>query len=256
MCTLIVLDRLVPGYPLIAAANRDEFYARPASAPRLLSAAPRIVGPRDEVAGGTWIGVGEGGLFAGLTNRPDGEPRDPSRRSRGEVTLQALRGPTVSRTLEAFGALPPRIYNGFHLYCAGPDGAGLVVYGPEAAVTPVAPGLHVITNHGMDLEGDPKTTRIRERLGNLRNLKSAEEVFARLEGTLRDHAGENLLERVCIHGESYGTRSGSLIALHESDPDRSWYLHAEGRPCQTPWADASALLSSAPARAWAAGGIP
>ena len=33
MCTLIVLDRLIPGFPVVAAANRDEFYARPASAP-------------------------------------------------------------------------------------------------------------------------------------------------------------------------------------------------------------------------------
>ena len=249
MCTLIVLDRLVPGYPVIAAANRDEFYGRPASAPQLLTEAPRIVGPRDEEAGGTWIGVGEGGLFAGLTNRPDAEARGPSRRSRGEVTLAALRGPTTSRALEALGAIPTGTYKGFHLYCAGPDGAGLVVYGPEVSVVPVAPGLHVITNHGMDLAGDPKTTRICIRLGNVRTLRSVDEAFARLDGALRDHAGENLLERVCIHGESYGTRSGSLIALHESDPDRSRYLHAEGRPCETPWADASSLLGNALARA-------
>jgi uncharacterized protein with NRDE domain len=255
MCTLVVIDRVVPGYPIIAAANRDEFYGRPASAPRILAEGPRIIGPRDEMAGGTWIGVGEGGLFAGLTNRPDGETRDPSRRSRGEVTLAALRGPTVSRALEALGAIPPKRYQGFHLYCAGPDGAGLVVYGPESAVVPVAPGLHVITNRGMDLEGDPKTTRIRAHLGDVGTLRSLDEAFARLEGALRDHAGANLLERVCIHGESYGTRSGSLIALHESDRGRSRYLHAEGRPCETPWEDASVLLGTTRAAAAWAGGI-
>ena len=253
MCTLVVLDRLVPGYPIIAAANRDEFYGRPASAPRILTERPRIVGPRDEMAGGTWIGVGEGVLFAGLTNRPDGETRDPSRRSRGEVTLAALQGPTVSRALSALGAIPPGTYNGFHLYCAGPDGAGLVVHGPESTVVPVFPGLHVITNRGMDLEGDPKTMRIRAHLGDVESLRSLDDVFARLEGALRDHAGEDLLQRVCIHGESYGTRSGSLIALHESDGDRSRYLHAEGRPCETPWDDASALLGTARAGARAGG---
>lgn len=253
MCSLILLDRLVPGYSVIAAANRDEFYARPASPPRLLSELPRIVGPRDEIAGGTWIGVGEGGLFAGLTNRPDGEARDPSRRSRGEATLAALRGPTVARILDTFASLPPRIYNGFHMYCAGPDGAGLVVYGPEATVSLVPPGLHVITNHGMDLDDDVKTRRIRACLGDLRDLQSVDKALARLEGVLRDHAGENLLERVCIHGDTYGTRSGSLIALHESDPERSQYLHAEGRPCETPWEDASVLLGGARTRASAGG---
>ncbi len=254
MCTLIVLDRLVPGFPVVAAANRDELYARPASAPQLLSEAPRIVGPRDESAGGTWIGVGEGGLFAGLTNRPHAEPPDPTRRSRGEVTLAALRGPTVSRALEAFGALPPRSYNGFHLYCAGPDGAGLVVYGPDAEIAPVSPGLHVITNRGLDLEGDAKTERICAAIGDPRRIRTIDEAFARLDRTLRDHRGENPLERVCIHGEVYGTRSGTLIALHESDPRRSRYLHAEGRRCETAWTDASSLLHSAPARA-SVGGI-
>ena len=253
MCTLIVLDRLVPGFPVVAAANRDEFYARPASAPQILSETPRIVGPRDEMAGGTWIGVGEGGLFAGLTNRPHGEPPDATRRSRGEVTLAALRGPTVSKVLESFGALPPRSYNGFHLYCAGPDGAGLVVYGPDAEIAPVSPGLHVITNRGMDLEGDPKTARIRAGLGDPRSLRTIDEAFARLDRTLRDHRGVNPLERVCIHGDAYGTRSGSLIALHESDPRQSRYLHAEVRRCERPWTDASALLRSAPARALVGG---
>ena len=249
MCTLIVLDRLVPGYPVIAAANRDELYERPSRPPGVLSESPRIVGPRDEMAGGTWIGVGEGGLFAGLTNRPDGEARDPSRPSRGEATLAALRGPTASSALAAFGALPPRVYHGFHLFCAGPDGAGLVTYGPEAAARSVSPGLHVITNHGMDLDTDPKTARIRQRLGDPREIRSVEEAFRRLEETLRDHEGPSLFDRVCIHGTAYGTRSGTLLALHASDPARSRYLHAEGRPCETPWTDMSALLRSASAPA-------
>lgn len=244
MCTLIVLDRVVPDFPVIAAANRDEFLARPATLPRLLSAKPRIVGPRDEQAGGTWIGVGEGGMFAGLTNRPHAQDRDPSRRSRGEVTLAALAGPSVEAVLEKIGTLPLGRYNGFHLFCAGPGGAGGVVYGSEVVSRRLEPGLHVITNRGIDLEDQPKDGRIRALLGPIAEIRSVEVALERLERTLRDHGGENILERVCIHGSLYGTRSASFIALHASDPEKSRYLHAEGRSCETPWKEVSDLLMS------------
>jgi uncharacterized protein with NRDE domain len=242
MCTLIVLDRVVPDFPVIAGANRDEFLARPATLPRLLSAKPRIIGPRDEQAGGTWIGVGEGGMFAGLTNRPHAQGRDPSRRSRGEITLAALAGSGVEAVLGEIGKIPPGRYNGFHLFCAGPDGSGALVYGSEVESRRLEPGLHVITNRGVDLQGDAKDARIRSMLGSIDEIRTVDAAFERLEGALRDHGGENILERVCIHGSLYGTRSATLIALHASDPEKSRYLHAEGRSCETPWKEVSDLL--------------
>ena len=55
VCTLAIYTRVLPGLPLVVAANRDEFYARPASGPTLLASEPRIVGGRDLLAGGTWL---------------------------------------------------------------------------------------------------------------------------------------------------------------------------------------------------------
>jgi uncharacterized protein with NRDE domain len=246
VCTLIVLDRIVPDYPVIAAANRDEFYGRPASGPQLLSPDPWIVGPRDEQAGGTWIGVGRGRLFAGLTNRPHGGERDPSRRSRGEVTLMALRSRSVRGALEALDALPSDRYNGFHLLCAGRDGAGVTAYGAEGASRRLSPGLQVLTNQGINRQGEPKVERVRALTGDARRITSVEDALDLLEGVLCDHEGEQVLERVCIHTEHYGTRSSTLLALHETDPLRAIYRHSEGAPCETPWKDASELLRSAP----------
>src|SRR6266850_2262989 len=58
MCTLAVYVRQFADTPLVVAANRDEFFARPATPPELLTtAAPRIVGGRDLRAGGTWLGI-------------------------------------------------------------------------------------------------------------------------------------------------------------------------------------------------------
>ena len=70
MCLLVVLSRVIPGAPLVVAANRDEWLDRPALAMTSLSEAPRIRGGRDQRAGGTWLATSESGLVAGLTNAP------------------------------------------------------------------------------------------------------------------------------------------------------------------------------------------
>lgn len=254
MCTLIVLDRLIPGYPVVAAANRDEFHARPASGPRQLGADPWVIAPRDEKAGGTWIGVSEGGFFAGLTNRPGGKEPDPSRRSRGEVTMRALQLGSAERAIREIGGLPRDRYNGFNLLCAGPDGAAIVTNGEPEGTRRLAPGLHILTNGGLNLPGDPKVSRIRGLLGDPASLETVAAALTALEGALGDHAGAAILERVCIHSNIYGTRSATLLALHGEDPGRSIYRHTEGPPCETPWKDASDLFKTMPL-ARAGGGV-
>src|SRR5438552_11375120 len=97
MCLLAVLFHAHPEAPVVIAANRDERYARAAEAVQVLRpSAPRILGGRDVLAGGTWLAVNEHGVYAGVTNRPAPTGRDPSRRSRGELPL-ALAGHTRAR---------------------------------------------------------------------------------------------------------------------------------------------------------------
>src|SRR5262249_51148300 len=71
MCLLIAMFGEVADAPLIMAANRDERLDRPAVPMTVLrDHGPRILGGRDELAGGTWLAVNEHGVVAGLTNRP------------------------------------------------------------------------------------------------------------------------------------------------------------------------------------------
>ena len=80
--------QVVPDAPLIVAANRDERLDRPALPMTVLREhGPRILGGRDELAGGTWLAVNEHGVIAGLTNQPSADGRDPAKRSRGELPL-------------------------------------------------------------------------------------------------------------------------------------------------------------------------
>ena len=79
---------LDPAAPLLVGANRDEHLDRPAVAMTVLRESdPRILGGRDELAGGTWLAVNAHGLVAGLTNRPLPGGPDKSKRSRGELPL-------------------------------------------------------------------------------------------------------------------------------------------------------------------------
>ena len=66
MCTILVFNRVIPDIPVLIAANRDEIYNRPSSGAVVLQQEPRIVGGRDEIGGGTWMGVTEHGFLPEL----------------------------------------------------------------------------------------------------------------------------------------------------------------------------------------------
>ncbi len=57
MCLILVAWQAHPRYPLVVAANRDEWFARPAEAARFWSDAPDLLAGRDTSAGGTWLGL-------------------------------------------------------------------------------------------------------------------------------------------------------------------------------------------------------
>jgi uncharacterized protein with NRDE domain len=80
-----------PDFPLVVAANRDEFHARPSAPAGRWPDAPAVIGGRDLEAGGTWLGIAANGRFAAVTNvREPGMPA--GERSRGALTRDFLLG--------------------------------------------------------------------------------------------------------------------------------------------------------------------
>jgi uncharacterized protein with NRDE domain len=170
MCTLIVLHRCLPGKPLVVAANRDEFFARPTEGPAIRqSQIGRILAPRDLEAGGSWVGLSERGVFAGLTNlRPIGGPtagtqaraslggasgddrKGKTLRSRGEVVMAALEARTAEEAAESLPRMLSRLeegaYNPFQLCVADANSAALLVYRARPMIFALEPGLHVVGN--------------------------------------------------------------------------------------------------------------
>ena len=98
MCLIVFAWQKLPGLPLVVAANRDEFHARPASPAGFRADKPSILAGRDLEAKGTWMGVSRNGRFAAVTNyRGATEPR-----------AQESRGALVTRFLET--SSPPGAY--------------------------------------------------------------------------------------------------------------------------------------------------
>jgi len=261
VCLLIALSRIVPGVPLLVAANRDERYSRPAEAVTVLRAAgPRILGGRDEVAGGTWLAVNSHGVVAGLTNQPAGG-HDPARRSRGELPLAFAAYPDAATAVAAVcPRLRPADYNPCWLLVGDRHALFSVdlTGGDRAVPEELGPGRYVLENvplHGRSAKQRRIAALVGERAGEPGGPAAG------LAGVLADHEPASgprprpdggppwpaELSAACVHTPGYGTRSAMIAAVREA----GWpeVAVAAGPPCQVPLRDVTGLWRSpAPAR--------
>jgi uncharacterized protein with NRDE domain len=251
MCLLVVCFHVVPDIPLVVAANRDERLARPATSITVLQEHdPAILGGRDQVAGGTWLAVNERGVVAGLTNRPATDGRDPNRRSRGELPLLLAAEPSAKAATLAFSTkVDPSSYNPAWLLVGDReslfynefDGRGMRQW------RALESGVHVLENRPLQAPS-AKVDRARTVLGDPSALVG-DALVERLIAVLSDHeigVEEALAKGVavpgrpaCVHGESYGTRSSTIVLVPEGR-ERATVLVADGRPCSTPFTDETA----------------
>jgi uncharacterized protein with NRDE domain len=162
MCLIFISFHQHPKFPLIVAANRDEFYARRTAAAEFWEDHPNILGGRDLEAGGTWMGVTKSGRISMLTNYRDLKTLKTSAPSRGHLVsgfLEANEKPEAYlQAVEKRGAE----YNGFNLVVG--DVNELWYYSNFAeGIQSITPGLHGLSNHLLDTPW-PKVKRGRGRL--------------------------------------------------------------------------------------------
>lgn len=114
MCLILVAWKTAQGNPLVVAANRDEYQARPAAPAAFWEDRPGILAGRDLEARGTWMGVSRSGRFAAVTNyRGAREPR--AAESRGALVTRFLEnGQTPAQYI---GGIREKaaLYSGFNL---------------------------------------------------------------------------------------------------------------------------------------------
>jgi uncharacterized protein with NRDE domain len=95
MCLILLSWQTDPNYPLIIAANRDEFFQRPTLSADFWPEHPDILAGRDLDFGGSWLGVSRNGRFAAVTNLR--EVASSGDRSRGNLVKDFLLSSQTSR---------------------------------------------------------------------------------------------------------------------------------------------------------------
>ena len=229
MCLILFGFRAHRHFPLVVAANRDEHYSRPAAAAGFWHDHPDVYGGRDLEKGGTWMGIHTNGRFAAITNYREGQPGPAAPRSRGELVSGFLTGDAAAADYFGKAAQSARDYNPFSMIAG--DLETLVFHSNRGnGITPVAPGIHGLSNHLLDTPW-PKVTAGCNALAATRGLEDADAVSATLFAVLADRGiaqdaqlpdtgidrqRERELSPPFISGELYGTRTSTVLLVHAS----------------------------------------
>ncbi len=239
MCLVALFLGAVEDAPLVVGTNREERYDRPGEPPQILNGPCRAVAGIDPQAGGTWLGLNDHSVLAAVTNRQKAEvPAQP--RSRGLLVRDLLLNcRSAGDAVEAAEReLRTGRYAGCNLVLADRERAVVLHGGDRVSVRPLAPGLHVLTNHDVDWEGDPRVGHALAWLGR-RRYGGSGDCLAALKELCGQCGGE--CPAICLDYGDRGTVSSTLIALRGSLAE-STYLHAQGPPDRTPYEDYSGLL--------------
>ena len=209
----------------MVSGNRNELLQRPASTLELHGG---VLAPRDDVHGGTWLGLNQHRLFVVITNRT-GAMIDPARRSRGLLVRDALSARSARELHDRLRDLNGAGYNGFHLVYADLEEA-FVTWGDGVRTRqlPLPSGeLHVITERSF---GAGEGQREREVRGA---FAGREEVVHAWRPPMTTHAAMPL-ESACVHADAvgYGTRSSLQLVLRKKGPSEA--LWTDGHPCVNP----------------------
>jgi uncharacterized protein with NRDE domain len=229
LCLILFAYKAHPDYPLIVAANRDEFYNRPTAPAAFWEDYPFVLAGRDLEKMGTWMGVTKTGRFAAITNYRDPLDVRDDVKSRGELVSDYLSSAAAPEQYLSEVRERHRNYNGFNLLVG--DTTSLFYYSTvENVVSEVEPGVHGLSNHVLDSPW-PKVSIGKERLAHLLEEKGrldtrplfdilADEKRAPdadLPNTGVGIEWERMLSPLFIKSEGYGTRSSTVVLFHNKN---------------------------------------
>ena len=227
MCLILFAWQAHPRYPLILAANRDEFHQRPTADADFWDDAPEILAGRDLQAGGTWLGVNRGGRFSAITNyREPSERGAVAGRSRGQLVREFLAGRSSPADHAAGVKDDASNYEGFNLLVGNRQSLNYVSNRSEDVIA-VEPGVHGLSNHLLDTAW-PKVEAGRDHLGELLQEEEVEPVSlfellsdrsltpGEMPGDIEKHlAPERMMKHYFIVSDVYGTRSSTVLLLKQ-----------------------------------------
>jgi uncharacterized protein with NRDE domain len=214
MCLIVVAWKSHLHYPLVVAANRDEFYKRPTISAHFWKESPDVLGGRDLEKGGTWFGVNRKGHFAAITNFRGGS-LERQGRSRGELVARFLLSDLNCEDFMADIDRDRAAYNPFNLLIC--DGKQLA-YTSEVhnAYELLTPGIHVIGNDRLNSDRRKINVARAAMAKRLQGEVSEDRLFDLLADTQPTENDKDPLQTTLSSffirspGHEYGTRASSL----------------------------------------------
>lgn len=238
MCLILFSFDPASDTPLLLAANRDEFFARPTASARAWQDHPTVFAGRDLIAQGTWLGMTTTGRFAAITNIREPNVVVDRPLSRGDLTREFL---ISDMPAEAY---LQRIEKRGHRYC----GFNLLVGELRSSTTELwylsnrhkgchclSAGLYGLSNHLLDSPW-PKVTAGKQFLQEqqqhtpfkamseedkhrqlrqyLENASVADD--ERLPSTGVSYEKEKALSAAFIQLPDYGTRTSTVVSVQSS----------------------------------------
>lgn len=242
MCLIAFAIGASARWPLVIAANRDEFLNRPTAplARWTTDAGQEVISGRDLRAGGTWLGLSPGGRVAMLTNVREPHPV-AGERSRGELVMRWLEGQmdaggfmaqTDSAAYGAFNlVLGDFQSSAWHWLSNQTDPDAGPIRGWQSCA--LKPGVYGLSNGALDTPW-PKTRALKAALRNALDADRQEDLQAGLWSALQDRqrpgdaqlprtgvplALERALSSVFVDfpEHAYGTRSSTVLVARAGE---------------------------------------
>lgn len=241
MCLILVAWRVHAGYPMVVAANRDEFFARPTEPAAFWKQAPQILAGRDLEAGGSWMGITLSGRFAALTNFRDPAQNRSGAPSRGALVADFLTGTDAPQAFLERIDVRGSEYNGYNLLVGDGD---TLWWSSNMGGSPrqLEPGVYGVSNHLLDTPW-PKVGAGKTALAQtLDRLPDDRSLFALLrdDGIHPDEHlpqtgisldWERLLSSAFVKSPDYGTRSSTVLCIDNdgwtSFDEQTWLAGAQ-----------------------------
>lgn len=226
MCLILLAIEQHPDLPLVVAANRDEFYARPTRDAAFWPEAPQLLAGQDLQQGGTWFGVTRAGRLAMVTNvrRPDDQRGSASR---GQLVREfLLAGGSPEASLQQLLTRREE-YPGFNLIAGTWDRLYFSSNRGQAQPKRLGPGVHGLSNASLDTPWPKVAGGCRDLAGLLEKVPAAELEPALFALLADDHRAaddelpetgiglewERLLSARFIRSAAYGTRCSTLLTV-------------------------------------------
>ncbi len=228
MCLIVFALNHNPNYKFIFAANRDEFYNRPASPAKFWDVYPNLLAGKDLKEGGTWMGVTKQGSFAAITNYRDLHNLKLNAPTRGNLVKDFLINDSSIESFSNNLISNGKNYNGFNLLFGNFD--NLFFFSNYwNAIQKIENGIHGLSNHLLDTNWFKvvKSKNIFEQTIKKENF-SSEDIFEILSDTSLspddelpdtglDYEKEKMISSIFIKTPEYGTRCSTVITVDKNN---------------------------------------